>query len=289
MWGKINLAKEQEMTSQQAVNGLRRILSIKKIGHSGTLDPMAEGVLNCYVGQGTKFIDLLAQDKKVYEAGFLLGKVSDTQDIWGNVKEIAFTSPGREEVEKALNSFLGTTQQLPPMYSALKVKGKPLYRYAREGKEIQRKKREIHISKLNLLSYDGNGGSILVHCSRGTYVRSLLYDLGEVLGTGAVMSSLLRLRNDWADLDRCYSLQEIEELYGKGDRTFLRPLDEDVELPKINLDPMLYKDLRLGRKKTICQGTGEGRVLLYCQGQFVGTALWVDHELQREKILQVDL
>ena len=289
MWGKINLYKEQNMTSQQAVSRLRRLLSIKKIGHSGTLDPMATGVLNCFVGQATKFIDLLPESEKVYQAGFILGKSSNTQDIWGQMEKRDFIPPTKEKVEEALQSFLGISLQLPPMYSAIKVKGKALYHYAREGKEIERKKREIKISKIELFDFDGQHGHVLLHCSRGTYVRSFLYDLGEILGTGAVMSSLVRLRNDWVNLEDCYLLDEIETLLKQGDHSFLTSPDQGVELCKNIISKELYLDLLLGRRKTLTENPGEGRVLLYVGDNFVGTALY-DHEgLQREKMVQVDL
>lgn len=289
MWGKINLAKEQNMTSQQAVSRLRRLLSIKKIGHSGTLDPMAEGVLNCFVGQATKFIDLLPEDKKTYEAGFELGKSSDTLDIWGEVEEYDFDSPSRETVEETLKCFLGSSLQIPPMYSAIKVKGKALYRYAREGIEVKRKEREIFIHHLELLDFDGTKGTILMQCSRGTYVRSLLHDLGERLGTGAVMSSLIRLHNDWVDLKDCYTLEQVEASIASGDYGFLRSPDEGVNLSKKVISKEVYVDLILGRKKTIATGQDQGRILLYCGDQFVGTAYWEDQKLQREKMIQVEL
>ncbi|HZK09540.1 MAG TPA: tRNA pseudouridine(55) synthase TruB, partial [Clostridia bacterium] len=210
MWGKINLYKEADMSSQQAVTRLRRLLGIKKIGHSGTLDPMATGVLNCFVSQATKFIDLLPEEVKVYQADFILGQTSDTLDIWGNITSKPFVSPTERELKEELGKFIGESFQIPPMYSAIKYKGQALYHYARQGIEIPRKKRKININKLELINFDGKKGSIRIHCSRGTYIRTLIDDLGQNLGTGAIMSGLVREHNDWAGLKDCYSLKEIE-------------------------------------------------------------------------------
>lgn len=288
MWGKINLYKEANMSSQQAVARLRRLLGIKKIGHSGTLDPMATGVLNCFVSQATKFIDLLAQEEKVYRADFILGRTSDTLDIWGDVRSKDFISPTEEEIKEKLSTFLGLSFQTPPMYSALKHKGKALYKYAREGLEIPRKKRQIYIRQLDLLSYDGEEGSIRIHCSRGTYIRTLIDDLGKLLGTGALMSGLVREQNDWAKIEDCYSLQEIESLLAAGDFSFLQSVDKNIDLPCLEISEKLYSDLVTGRTKTILLGKGEARVLLYFRKTFVGTALWNKDELQKEKLIQVE-
>lgn len=288
MWGKINLYKPEEMSSQQAVTGLRRILGIKKIGHSGTLDPMATGVLNCFVGKATRFIDLLPEDEKVYRAKFILGKTSDTLDIWGRVEDRSFEAPDRKSLEEALAGFLGESYQKPPMYSAIKYRGKALYKYAREGQEVERKKRRIYISRLELLDYDGASGVLEIACSRGTYIRSLIDDLGDVLGTGALMSGLVRESNDWASLDETYSLEDIEEMYKRGDSSFLVAVDKNIDLPKVTLSDDEYFDLALGRIKVIERNCSQGRHLLYFRGGFVGTALCDRDSLIKEKVVQVD-
>lgn len=288
MWGKINLYKEANMSSQQAVARLRRLLKIKKIGHSGTLDPMATGVLNCFVGQATRFIDLLPEEGKVYRADFVLGKTSDTLDIWGEVINHTFISPTQEELIEKLSTFLGASLQTPPMYSALKHKGKALYKYAREGIEIPRKKRQINISKLELLSFDGEKGSIRICCSRGTYIRTLIDDFGSLLGTGALMSGLVREHNDWAELEDCYTLAEIELLLEAKDLSFLQSVDKNINLASTKISTNLYADLLTGKTKTILQGQGEGRVLLYYNDLFVGTSFWKDDQLQKEKLIQVE-
>ncbi len=288
MWGKINLYKESNMSSQQAVSRLRRLLKIKKIGHSGTLDPMATGVLNCFVSQATKFIDLLPEGEKIYRADFILGKTSDTLDIWGELISHSFIPPSEAEVVEKLGSFLGPSLQTPPMYSALKHKGKALYKYAREGVEIPRKKREIHISNLELLGFDGEEGSIRIHCSRGTYIRTLIDDFGQLLGTGALMSGLVREKNDWARIEDCYTLQDIEGLIAQKDWGFLQSVDRNVDLVSIDIPINIYDDLLTGKTKTILKGQGEGRVLLYYKDLFVGTAFWKEDELQREKLIQVE-
>ncbi len=288
MWGKINLYKPQDMTSQQAVSRLRRILGIKKIGHSGTLDPMAQGVLNCYVGRATRFIDLLAEEEKVYRADFVLGQTSDTLDIWGRVEQLDFFQPSRAQVEQVITGFLGESYQLPPMYSAIKYQGRPLYHYARAGQDIPRKKREIFISKINLLDFDGTRGSLEIKCSRGTYIRTLISDIGEKLATGAIMSGLIRQHNDWARLEDCFKLEEIEEMFRKKDHTFLLSVDNNVVLPRFDLGDSEYKLLAQGRIKSIEASCQAGRYLLYSREKFVGTGLCEDGFLQRERVVQVD-
>lgn len=288
MQGKIFLYKEADMTSQQAVSRLRKLLGMKKIGHSGTLDPMATGVLNCFVGQATKFIDLLMQDEKTYRAAFILGKTSDTLDIWGKVTDHTYVPPSEDKLREILGSFLGKSFQIPPMYSALKYQGRALYKYAREGIEISRKERAMTLFQAELLHFDGEKGELRLRCSRGTYVRTLIDDMGQRLGTGALMSGLLRERNDWASLEDCVTLEEIAAMCERGDKSFLLDADKNVNLPKHIISGELYQDLLHGRIKTLLSGSGEGRVLLYSGGNFLGTAFWVNGELIKEKLLQVD-
>ncbi|NLY72281.1 MAG: tRNA pseudouridine(55) synthase TruB [Tissierellia bacterium] len=289
MWGKINLYKPENMTSQQAVSHLRRILGLKRIGHSGTLDPMATGVLNCFVGRATRFIDLLPESEKIYKADFILGKSSDTLDIWGKVVDHEFEAVEEEELKRVLEGFLGESLQLPPMYSAIKYKGRALYDYAREGQEIERKKRRILISKLELLNFDGFEGSLMIHCSRGTYVRSLIDDIGSRLGTAGLMSGLVRLRNDWVDLEDCYSLDQIREMYSKGDMSFLTCPATNVSLARADIDKTTYEDLAQGRINSFRSECQQGRYLIYWDNNFVGTALCEKEGfLVRERIIKVE-
>lgn len=289
MWGKINLYKPENMTSQQAVTHLRRILGIKRIGHSGTLDPMATGVLNCFVGRATRFIDLIPEEEKIYHADFILGKSSDTLDIWGRVEDHELEDVKEEEFRKVLESFLGDSLQLPPMYSAIKYKGRALYDYAREGQDITRKRRRIFISRLELLEFDGIKGSLLIHCSRGTYIRSLIDDIGSRLGTAALMSGLVRRRNDWANLEDCYSLEQIRAMHSRGDMSFLTSPAENVKIAKVDVDKLTYEGLAQGKIKSFSSDCKQGRYLVYTDNNFVGTALCnKEGFLVRERIVKVE-
>ena len=211
MDGILLVNKPKGMTSHDVVNKLRRILHMKKIGHTGTLDPNAEGVLMVLLGTSTKILPFIKNDIKEYVATLTFGYTSDTLDIWGNLEESEVTSyPSIEEVKKAMNSFIGKQLQIPPMVSAIKVNGKKLYEYAREGIEIERKPREIEIFELDLLDYDKNI-SLRCLCSSGTYIRSLCVDLAEKLNQKGVLSKLTRTQIDQFTLDQTYTLEEIAE------------------------------------------------------------------------------
>ena len=192
--GVIIVNKEKDFTSHDAVAKLRGILKQKKIGHTGTLDPQAEGVLPVCLGNATKLCDILTDKKKEYVATLLLGVATDTQDMTGTVQKKAPVTASEAQVEEAVASFMGKSMQLPPMYSALKVNGKKLYELAREGKEVERQPRPIEIYELEILSMELPEVKLRVLCSKGTYIRTLCADIGEKLGCGGAMKSLLRTR-----------------------------------------------------------------------------------------------
>ena len=210
--GIINVYKEKGFTSHDVVAKLRGILHQKKIGHTGTLDPDAEGVLPVCLGSGTKVCDLLTEKSKTYEAVLLLGKTTDTQDISGQVLSEAEVSVSEEETREAVLSFLGVYDQIPPMYSALKVNGKKLYELARAGVEVERKSRKVKILSMEILNISLPRVSFRVHCSKGTYVRTLCQDIGEKLGCGGCMESLLRTRVAQFSIEESLKLAEIERL-----------------------------------------------------------------------------
>ena len=210
--GVINVYKEPGYTSFDVVAKLRGILKQKKIGHTGTLDPMAEGVLLVLLGQATKLSDMLTAKEKEYEAELKLGITTDTEDIQGNVLSEKPVSVSKEQIEEAFMSFVGTYPQIPPMYSAIKKDGKKLYEYARAGIEIRREAREVTVYSLDIRSVELPYVRFSVKCSKGTYIRSLCRDIGEKLGTGAVMSALVRSEvNGFLDKD-ALRLAEIEQL-----------------------------------------------------------------------------
>lgn len=214
--GIINVYKEAGYTSFDVVARLRGILKIKKIGHTGTLDPDATGVLPVCVGKATKLCDMLTDKDKVYECVMMLGVETDTYDLSGKVLSRNSVTASEEEIANAINSFVGDIMQVPPMYSALKVNGKKLYELAREGKEVERKPRPVTIFSIDILNISLPEVSIRIHCSKGTYIRSLCHDVGEVLGCGCTMKSLVRTRVSMFDIADARTLDEIERIVKAG-------------------------------------------------------------------------
>lgn len=237
MTGIICVNKPQEFTSFDVVASMRRCFGTKKIGHGGTLDPMATGVLPVFVGGATKAVDLVPDSSKGYRAGFRLGFVSDTQDIWGKLRSRCENGVSEAEVQFVLEDFRGEIMQVPPMYSALKVNGQKLCDLARRGIEVERKPRPAVISRLELTSFDGTDGVLEVECSGGTYVRTLINDIGEALGTGAVMTSLCRTRSCGFTLEQCHELDEIRSADTEQLKQWLLPVEQlFAGQPEITLD-----------------------------------------------------
>jgi tRNA pseudouridine55 synthase len=228
--GIINVYKEAGFTSFDVVAKLRGILKIKKIGHTGTLDPDATGVLPVCIGKATKLCDMLTDKDKVYECVMLLGTRTDTYDMSGRILERKSVTSTEEEVTDAINSFVGDIMQVPPMYSALKVNGKKLYELAREGKEVERKPRPVTIFSIDILDMKLPEVSIRIHCSKGTYIRSLCHDIGEKLGCGCAMKSLIRTRVSMFDIADARTLDEIERIVKAGNLSgIMLPLDQVFE------------------------------------------------------------
>lgn len=214
--GIINVYKEKGFTSFDVVAKLRGILRTKKIGHTGTLDPDAEGVLPVCIGRATKVCDILTDKDKVYEAVMLLGVETDTQDTSGEVLCEKPVEADKDAVEKAILSFVGEYDQVPPMYSALKVNGKKLYELAREGKTVERKARRVNIFSIEILEIDLPRVRMSVHCSKGTYIRTLCHDIGNMLGCGGCMDKLLRTKVGVFELKDTLKLAQIDELAKMG-------------------------------------------------------------------------
>lgn len=214
--GIINVYKEAGFTSHDVVAKLRGICKQKKIGHTGTLDPDAVGVLPVCLGSGTKLCDMLTGETKEYIARFRLGMTTDTQDISGKILEEKEVGVCEEQVKEMLSHFVGELQQVPPMYSALKVGGKKLYELAREGKEVERKARPVTIYELELLKAEHPEYEIRVVCSKGTYIRTLCHDVGQALSCGAVMTSLVRSRVGEFRLRDAKTLSALQELADQG-------------------------------------------------------------------------
>lgn len=210
MNGIICVNKPQNFTSFDVTAIVRKKFGTKKVGHGGTLDPMATGVLPVFIGSATKAVDLVYDKSKSYRAGFRLGIFSDTLDIWGNCTERQSADVSRSVLEGVLEDFRGEIEQTPPMYSALKVNGQKLCDLARRGIEVERKARKITITRLELKEFDGRCGIIEVDCSAGTYIRSLVDDIGKALGTRAVMSSLVRTKSCGFGLSQCVTVDDIK-------------------------------------------------------------------------------
>ncbi len=237
--GIIIVNKEKDFTSHDVVAKLRGILKQKKIGHTGTLDPQAQGVLSVCLGNATKLCDVLTDKKKEYVATLLLGVTTDTEDMTGTVLTQSEVTATEEEVREAVASFVGKSMQVPPMYSALKVNGKKLYELAREGKVVEREARPIEVYEMEILSMDLPRVELRVFCSKGTYIRTLCADIGAKLGCGGAMESLLRTRVEDFYLKQAHTLAEIEEIRDREALdTIVIPVDEVFGyLPKIHMKP----------------------------------------------------
>lgn len=211
--GIINVYKEPGYTSHDVVAKLRGILRQKKIGHTGTLDPQAKGVLPVCLGNATKVSGLLTDRSKSYQVVGLLGTVTDTQDIHGKVIESKRVGIKKYDLIQTIKSFVGEYNQIPPMYSAIKIDGKKLYDYARQGKEVERKPRKVFIDSIEILDINMDAGEfkLLVDCSKGTYIRTLVHDIGQKLACGACMKDLLRTRVGEFNLSSSKTLSQIEE------------------------------------------------------------------------------
>jgi len=239
MNGIINVNKPIGITSFDVVSKVRRLFQVKKVGHAGTLDPDAGGVLPLCIGKATKVIEYLMDKDKTYRAGLILGIATDTQDASGNIILERPVAASDEEIRTAVNSFLGERDQIPPMYSAVRVKGKRLYELARKGIEVERSPRPITIYRIDIISIrrESDKAHVIfdVECSKGTYVRTLCHDIGEFLGCGGHMSSLVRIRSGPFLLEDSYTLEELERLKSEGRlETALIPMDKALlKMPSV--------------------------------------------------------
>ena len=234
MNGIVIIDKPAGWTSQDVVSKLRGVLHTKRIGHGGTLDPMATGVLPVFVGRATRGVEFFEHAEKTYEAVLRLGITTDTEDITGTVLEEKTVSITQEAFEAALAQFRGQIQQIPPMYSAVKINGQKLCDLARKGKEVARKPRTVTIHALECLAFSGNTARLRVHCSKGTYIRTLCKDIGEVLGCGGCMEALRRVTAGAYTIEEAVPLAQLVE--SETPERLLRPVDTMfVQYPAITL------------------------------------------------------
>lgn len=237
MQGAIIVNKAPNMTSRDVINILNKKFNTKSIGHTGTLDPIAEGVLVCLIGKYTKLTDILINHDKEYIASFKLGILTDTLDITGKVLKEEKVNLTKEEIQKKILSFKGTYNQEVPIYSAVKINGKKLYEYARNNEEITLPKREVNIYDIELLNIDNECLTIKTKVSKGTYIRSLIRDIGLKLNTNATMTKLIRTKLDKFTIEESYTLEDIQ-----NDNYKLLSLEDLIDLDTINInEEMLFK------------------------------------------------
>ena len=213
MFGFLNVYKPKGKTSHDVVAILRRVTKIKQIGHTGTLDPFAEGVLPICIGKATRLIEYL-NDDKAYIGTVQLGKSTTTYDLEGETVDVSDKTPDIEEIENELNNFRGNIEQLPPIYSAIKVNGKKLYEYARTGEEVEIKPRSVNISELKILNYDQENRilELYIKCSKGTYIRSIAHDLGKNLGCFGHLIKLVRVKAGDFEVENSIKLEDLTDI-----------------------------------------------------------------------------
>ena len=263
--------KPSGMTSHDVVSRVRRILGTRKVGHTGTLDPEATGVLPICIGRATKVSDMLMLSDKEYIAAVRLGTVTDTQDIFGTVLEKRPTDGfSNEKLAEAVTRFTGEIDQVPPMYSAIKIGGKKLCDLARQGVEVERKARRVNIYSIETSDVTNDGFTMKVACSKGTYIRTLCHDIGEYLGCGACMAGLRRTKSSVFGIDEAITLEELETAVSGGSLSLvLRPIDSVfAHLPRLAVNDEIDTRLRNGAPSTVAAQCGEYRVY-NARGEFV--------------------
>ena len=261
MNGILLIDKPSGWTSSDVVAKLRGILHERRIGHSGTLDPMATGLLVVFVGRATRAVEFAESQEKSYTAGLRLGLDTDTQDITGSALGGTPRPVSPEELEAVLPRFRGEIAQIPPMYSAIKVKGRKLYEIARRGGEVERAPRRITIHELRLAGEENGDWLLDIRCSKGTYVRTLCHDIGAALGCGGCMSALRRTRAGNFRLEEAHTLEEVQRAADEGRaETLLLPVDTLFDAPKLRADAAAEKKIRSGGRPRTGEPDGLRRV-----------------------------
>ncbi len=281
MNGIICINKPEGFTSFDVIAKLRGIMKIRRLGHGGTLDPMATGALPVFVGTATKACDIMPDSSKSYRASFELGKSTDTQDVTGTVLSKSDMRVSRESVEKLLPEFTGKIMQIPPMYSAVQINGQRLYDLARQGIEIERQPREVEIKSLALEDYDEESrrGTLEIGCGKGTYIRTLIHDIGEKLGCGGIMTELERTSSGGFTLADCHTIAEVQAAAEeKRLEELILPIERVFDsLPKLRLNEVqtrMYKNgVRLDLNRIERVKKDVFRYSVYgCDGCFIGIA-----------------
>ena len=273
MEGIIVINKPKGITSFDVIRKLKKILKTKKIGHTGTLDPLATGVMLICVGKATKLASDLEAKDKVYIADFDIGYATDTYDIEGKKIAENIIEVSKENLEQSIKKFIGNIKQVPPMYSAIKIDGNKLYHLARKGIEVERPERDVTIEYINLLDFKDNKAKIETKVSKGCYIRSLIYDIGQDLGTYATMTALQRKQVGDYSLETSYTLEQIEEMVLNNDFKFLKTVEEIFSYDKYSLQTekelTLYKN---GNTVKIKENLENKKYRIYFQNEFIGLA-----------------
>ncbi len=264
MSGILIVDKPAGWTSQDVCAKLRGLLHERRVGHGGTLDPMATGVLPVFCGRATRAVSFAVGEEKRYVAGIRFGITTDTQDITGRVLTCGGGAPGEADIRAVLPRFTGEQEQTPPMYSAVRVNGERLYRLARRGADVERAPRRITIMELSLLGSDGDDFLLDIRCSKGTYIRTLCADIGAALGCGAVMSSLRRMRVGPFTIDDAHTMEELSECAASGTLSgLLRPVDSlFAQLPAVTLSSEEERRCRCGNALPFASAS-DGRCRVY--------------------------
>ena len=273
MEGIILVNKPKGISSFDVIRKLKRILKTKKIGHTGTLDPLATGLMLICVGKATKLASDLEAKNKVYLADFEIGYATDTYDIEGKRIAENLIEVSKDNLELSFKKFIGDIKQVPPMYSAIKIDGNKLYHLARKGIEIERPKRDVTIEYITLLDFKDNKAKIETKVSKGCYIRSLIYDIGLDLGTYATMTELQRINVGEYSLTNSYTLEQMEKMAQNNDFTFLKSIEEIFSYEKYNLET--EKELTLfknGNTVKIKDNLENKKYRVYFQNEFLGLA-----------------
>lgn len=269
--GVLLFDKPLELSSNTALQKVRRLYQAEKAGHTGTLDPLASGLLPICFGEATKFSMGLLDADKAYRATIRLGQTTTTGDAEGEIIETRPVSVNEKQASEVLQRFLGEIQQLPPMHSALKHQGKPLYEYIRKGEIIERERREVFIHELRMVQLEENELEIVVRCSKGTYVRTLGEDIGQALGCGGHLIALRRTAIAHFELQTAYTLPQLQAMDDQQRDAVILPLDCMLQdLPALELDAKELQRMAQGQRLGKNLGIPDGKIRLYSSGQFVG-------------------
>lgn len=287
MDGIVNIYKEKGFTSHDVVAKMRGILKQKKIGHTGTLDPEAVGVLPVCLGKATKLCSLLTDWDKQYEAVLRLGMTTDTEDMTGQILTEAACNVTKEQVKEAIESFVGTYEQVPPMYSAKKINGKKLYELAREGKVVERKPTSVTITSIEIKEISLPEVTFVVTCSKGTYIRSLCRDIGQKLGCGGCMAALTRTRTGNFTIEAAIPLKKLEQLRDDGELTnYITPIEQVLSMyEKAQVykpfEKLLYNGNPLLQSQFQLAGQQTQKIRMYdTKGNFIGLYCYVEQKGQ---------